>query len=300
MKIREIWGLVVLVMLSVNTQAQNKEGVVKGVRYNITSSNPGTKIKLNDVITFNFTAKTDKDSLLQSSYVMGLPVKVQVAPSGELVDLMDIFILLSANDAVMVKIPTDSIFKDNEQQRPPYFPKGSFLNYNIKIEKVQSLEEALAERAKMMEDLKTAEKDSIEKYITKNKLTVNTTASGLRYIITKPSAKAKPVAGDTVLVNYTGRTLDGKVFDSSIEAESTKAGLVQPGRVFEPISLVVGEGEVIKGWDEGLLLINEGAKATFIIPSDLGYGIQGQGDAIKPFSTLVFDIELVKVKPAKK
>jgi hypothetical protein len=108
------------------------------------------------------------------------------------------------------------------------------------------------------------------------------------------------VNGDTVYVNYTGRTLDGKVFDSSIEAEAKKGGLEQPGRVYEPISFALGEGRVIPGWEQGLLLVNEGAKATFIIPSDLAYGPQGAGADIKPFSTLIFDLELVKVKkPAK-
>jgi FKBP-type peptidyl-prolyl cis-trans isomerase FkpA len=300
MKIGKIIGLILIVFLSVNISAQTKEGIIKGIKYTITTSMPGPKIKLDDVITFNFIAKTDKDSLLQSSYALGQPVKIQVTPSSQADDLMDIFILLSANDEAVVKIPTDSIFKNHEQERPPFFPKGSSLNYTIKIEKVQSLDEAIAERDKLIEQMKNAEKDSIEKYIAKNKLTLNTTASGLRYIITKPSTKVKPVAGDTILVNYTGRTLDGKVFDSSIEAEASKAGLEQAGRVYEPLSLVIGQGEVIKGWDEGLLLIGEGAKATLIIPSDLGYGMQGQGDTIKPFSPLIFDIELVKVKPAKK
>ena len=62
---------------------------------------------------------------------------------------------------------------------------------------------------------------------------------------------------------------------------------------------IAGAGAVIPGWDEGLLLLSQGSKATFVIPSSLAYGDHGQGDDIKPYSTLVFDIELVKVKPAK-
>ncbi len=73
----------------------------------------------------------------------------------------------------------------------------------------------------------------------------------------------------------------------------------QPGRTYEPLQVIVGAGRVIPGWDEGLLLINEGSKARFIIPSALAYGAQGNGDDIKPYNTLVFDIELVKVKPVK-
>jgi hypothetical protein len=63
--------------------------------------------------------------------------------------------------------------------------------------------------------------------------------------------------------------------------------------------MVVGTGQVIKGWDEGLLLLNEGSKATFVIPSNLAYGDQGGGDMIKPYSTLIFDVEVVKVTPGK-
>jgi FKBP-type peptidyl-prolyl cis-trans isomerase len=299
MRSGKILAFLLIVFLSVDSLGQSKEGVVKGVKYRITSSNSGKKINLTDVITFQFIAKTSKDSVLQSSYQTGHPVKIQVEASQNVVDLMDILILLSENDAVIAQIPTDSIFKNNEDRRPPFLPRGSFLTYEIKIEKVQTVEEAIAERDKVLEQMKVAEQDSIAKYILKNKLTVNTTASGLHYMITQPSAKPKPVVGDTLMINYTGRTLDGKVFDSSIQAEATKAGLVQPGRPYEPIAVVIGRGEVVEGWDEGFLLLNEGSKATLIVPSSLGYGAQGKGD-IKPYSPMVFDVELLKVNRVKK
>jgi FKBP-type peptidyl-prolyl cis-trans isomerase len=92
--------------------------------------------------------------------------------------------------------------------------------------------------------------------------------------------------------------LSGKLFDTSIEANAKAAGVQQPGRPYEPISVVLGEHRVISGWDEGLLLLNEGSKATFIIPSNLAYGERPNGE-IPGYSTLVFDIELVKVKPGK-
>lgn len=278
-----------------------------GLQYKIFTSGGGQKIRLNDVVTFNVIEKTDKDSVLSNSFEAGQPARIFIQPAKSSMDLMDFFQLLSVKDSAMVKIPSDSLFADTTRmQRPPFFPEGSHLNLIVKIEKVQSEEEVKAEQQKMMDaykktldSLKANEVLSLNKYIADNKLVLNQTTSGLRYKITSPSAKAKPVAGDTVLVNYTGRTLEGKVFDSSIEAEAKKAGLEQPGREYEPISLAVGQGEVIKGWDEGLLLLNEGSKATFVIPSELAYGLRGAGEDIKPFSPLVFDIELVKVKHAK-
>jgi FKBP-type peptidyl-prolyl cis-trans isomerase len=244
--------------------------------------------------------KTDKDSVLINSFTSNQPATIQIRAAQNVADLMDFFPLLSANDSAFVVIPTDSIFKNEQMQRPPFLPKGSKLLMTLKVNRVQSMEEAMAEYQKKMDEMKAAEATSTAKYLADNKITGVKTASGLRYIIRKSSVKAKPVKGDTVFVNYIGRTLDGKIFDTSIEAEAKQAGIHTPGRPYEPLSLTLGEGRVIPGWEEGLLLLNEGAKATFIIPSSLAYGERGAGADIAPFSTLAFDVELVKVKKAKK
>jgi peptidyl-prolyl cis-trans isomerase A (cyclophilin A) len=94
---------------------------------------------------------------------------------------------------------------------------------------------------------------------------------------------AQAAAGKTVSVHYTGKFLDGKVFDSSISRG-------------EPITFKLGVGQVIKGWDEGIALTKVGGKAQLIIPSNLGYGERGAGGVIPPNTTLVFDVELVDVK----
>jgi FKBP-type peptidyl-prolyl cis-trans isomerase FkpA len=296
-KLTLILSLVFVIILRANAQ-DNSIHTPQGALVKIFTNNTGDKIKQNDVVTLQMIQKTDKDSVLGSTYAIGHPIKIQVQPSQNIGDLMEVFPLLAVKDSACVRVPADSIFKGHEDQRPPFFPKGSGVVFIIKIDKVQSLNDAIAEKNEYIEKAKTAETDGTAKYIADNKLIVKTTPSGLKYFITHPSLKVKPLTGDTLLVNYTGRTLDGKVFDSSIQADAQKAGLNQPGRNYEPISVVVGTGAVIKGWDEGLLLLNEGSKATFIIPSGLAYGEQGQGD-IQPFSTLVFDVELVKIKPIK-
>jgi len=289
-------------VLSANAQNDFKR-TAKGTLYKIVTTKGGEKIKVDQIITFNMVQTTDKDSVLASTYTIGRPVQAKCAPEG---DLMDIFPLLAVKDSAIVKVPTDSIFKDNEAQRPPFFPKGSSLMIHLKIEKVQSLEEAMAERNKALEEeravatkLAGQEAGIATDYIAANKLALKTTASGLRYNVTKATLKRKPLPGDTVHVHYLGQTLNGKVFDTSIEPEAVKAGIKQEGRPYEPISFVLGRGEVIPGWDEGLQLLNEGSKATFIIPSKLAYGERGAGADISPYATLRFDVELVKVDPAK-
>ena len=114
-----------------------------------------------------------------------------------------------------------------------------------------------------------------------------TTPSGLRIIDVKPGTGPVPQAGQVVIVNYTGWLfVDGKKgtkFDSSLDRG-------------QPFSFTLGQGQVIKGWDEGLATMHVGGKRTLIIPPDLGYGASGAGGVIPPGATLMFDIDLLGVK----
>jgi peptidylprolyl isomerase len=112
---------------------------------------------------------------------------------------------------------------------------------------------------------------------------MTTTASGLQYNEVLAGTGAQAQAGKMVSVHYTGKFPDGKVFDSSVERG-------------EPLSFLLGRGQVIKGWDEGIALMKVGGKAQLIIPPDLAYGAKGAGGVIPPNATLVFDVELMGVK----
>lgn len=114
----------------------------------------------------------------------------------------------------------------------------------------------------------------------KTKPGVTTTASGLQYSIEKEGTGAKPTATDRVKVHYTGRLLDGTVFDSSVERKTPAE---------------FGVNEVIKGWTEALQLMPVGSKWKLYIPSELAYGDRGAGQDIKPGSTLMFDVELLDI-----
>ena len=114
-----------------------------------------------------------------------------------------------------------------------------------------------------------------------------TTPSGLRIIDVKPGSGPVPQAGQTVTVNYTGWLFvdgkKGKKFDSSLDRG-------------QPFSFTLGQGQVIKGWDEGLATMHVGGKRTLIIPPDLGYGASGAGADIPPGATLIFEVDLLSVK----
>jgi len=110
-----------------------------------------------------------------------------------------------------------------------------------------------------------------------------TTASGLTYIITQKGTGAQLKTGDNVIINYTGLLTDGMKFDSSLDRA-------------EPFSFLLGAGEVIKGWDEGIGKLHVGDRAILIIPSALGYGAGGAGGVIPPDATLIFIVEVMGVQ----
>ncbi len=109
------------------------------------------------------------------------------------------------------------------------------------------------------------------------------TASGLMYIVEKEGTGPKATSGQMVSVHYSGSLLSGMVFDNSYQRG-------------EPIGFKLGVGQVIKGWDEGIALMNKGAKYKLIIPPNLGYGAAGAGGVIPPNAWLIFDTELIDMQ----
>ncbi|MCC8038525.1 MAG: FKBP-type peptidyl-prolyl cis-trans isomerase [Bacteroidales bacterium] len=137
-----------------------------------------------------------------------------------------------------------------------------------------------AEAARMAE----VNKKAGEEFLAENgkRVDVLTTPSGLQYEVITQGEGPKPTASDQVEVHYTGKLIDGTVFDSSVD---------------RGMPATFGVTQVIPGWVEALQLMNEGSKWRLFIPSNLAYGPQGAPGAIPPNATLIFDVELLKVNP---
>jgi len=158
------------------------------------------------------------------------------------------------------------------------------LDLQTKAEHEKSVKEEEAIAQKTAAEAKEKEPILIAQYVKDNKISVKPSASGLYYIEKVKGKGAMASAGKKVKVHYTGKLLNGKIFDSSLDKTPS-----------EPFEFTIGRNEAIKGWDEGIAMMSAGGKATLIIPSKLGYGESGAGGDIPPYSALVFDVELVSV-----
>lgn len=272
-----------------------------GMLYNIYTDKSGPKVKEGDFMLLNLVIKSDADSVLLSTYEQGRPTPMLLPKPQFKGDVFDAIKLLAEGDSATVKISADSIFK--KTPKPPTF-KGKYVIYDLKVVKLipkGTMSEPVFQSTiqKYMKGLMDTQKDAepakIKQYIDSKKLNLSKTDSGLYYVINTKGSGPNVAVGDTAVVNYTGSLLSGKVFDSSIKEVAVKAKLGNLAqRQFAPIHIVVGMKRVIQGWDEGLLLLNKGAKATLVIPSKLAYGPQGAGP-IAPFTPITFDIEVLDI-----
>jgi FKBP-type peptidyl-prolyl cis-trans isomerase FkpA len=249
--------------------------------------------KEGDIMSMVIVYKNSKDSVIFDSRKQGQPIMVPLQKPSFKGGIEEGFAMMSVGDSASFVVNADSFFvKTFKMETPKFVEKGSGIYFDLKLEKITlkadfEKEQKEKQEAQMadMEARKNAESADLAKYLSDNKITATPTASGLIYVENVKGKGAKAEKGKTVSVHYTGTLLDGTKFDSSFD---------HPDKA--PIEFPLGQGAVIPGWDEGIALMSVGGKAKFIIPSSLAYGPSGQGPVIPPYSTLVFEVELVNIK----
>lgn len=274
------------------------------LHYIIHEDKDGPTIKEGDFIAFRVTQKTEEDSVMFSSEDVGRPAFMAQQKPVFKGDIATAFSMLSEGDSATFKINLDSLQSKMGMPKPGN-TKGKYLILSIGIDKVipkgkqtDAQMQAKVEQYFKAEADKAKNKEAgiISAYISDKDLKPTVTASGLNYVVTKQGSGPKPAVGDTVKLNYTGRFLTGKekVFDTSVKETAQKEKTFDPMRPYEPIKVPAGMNSTIPGFDEALLLLPKGSKATVIIPSKLGYGEQGS-QVIGPYTPLMFELEIVDV-----
>jgi len=263
------------------------------------------KERIGKIMALHVEYRTGKDSILFNSrkQQMGFPVRVPLdsVRKEQKGGLEEAISLLQPGDSAVFRFNVDTIFaKSFRQPVPPFMQKaGKTMTMYVKVAKVQTRDEAMADVQKMQGEQQQKMKEhadqqlkaddvKLQEYIKKNNLTAQKDPSGVYYVVTSAGTGPKPKAGQIVSVQYKGTLLEnGKEFDSSAKGNGGK-----------PIEFPIGVGQVIPGWDKAIPMLNKGSKAVLLIPSSLAYGQRGAGADIPADAILRFDVELVDVKNA--
>lgn len=255
----------------------------------------GRAVQMDDIIQGKMTLSSN-DSVLfalnESEKI--LQVMTPIFPG----DLNDGLMKMHEGDSASFYIPVDSINKYMGGGLPE-FVKGHLV-YSIKIDKLYTMEEIQKEEQAMMEKALAEETENIARYLQENNIKAEPMESGIYLFNKKGGVLGKKVEqGCEVSVNYAGKLLNGKFFDTNIESVAKEAGIYNAQRPYEPMSYIAGVGQMIPGFDEAVMNMKKGEKATVIIPFNQAYGSQAMGADIPAYSTLVFDIEVIDVKKAQ-
>lgn len=244
-----------------NTQSMSQNQFIttsSGLQYRIDRPGNGPMPGNGDKVTVHYTGKLTNDTIFDSSVRRGQPFSFYLG-QGQVIKGWDEGIaLLHKGDKATLVIP-------------PYLGYGEQPNGKIPAKATLVFEVELLDITPSVKPWDATGKDTVE------------TGSGLKYIILENGKGEKPQNGMMVTVHYSGFFKNGKKFDSSVDRG-------------EPIKIILGQGQVIRGWDEGIACLHVGDKAKLVIPWQLAYGEKGRGP-IPPKTDLVFDVQLLDARP---
>lgn len=275
-------------MLSVLTGCSNApkgyQATDNGLYYRLFTNNGGDNPQIGDLLELTMSCSVNDTVVI-------LPLTKNIIPMTEpsfWSDFVEGFSMMHKGDSASFIVDIDSSFINlfGYNTLPPQFSSTDIMRFEVRLDDFYPESEF---RFRMIENIKKNYPAETEKavselnaYLEKNGVVAQPTSTGLYYVKTQDGTGEKPSKGSTVKAHYTGYLLDGTVFDTSIERG-------------EPIEFVLGVGQVIPGWDEGIALMSKGEKAVLYIPYYLAYGDRDLG-VIPPFSNLVFEVELIDFK----
>ncbi len=279
---------------------------LNGFEYKIAKDVEGKTPEVGEIVEFHLIAKVDT-MVLNDTWKQGRPGAMRVDSFVASGQWQAVLPFMSEGDSAVLNVSCDSILKtipeDQLSRTPEWLKPGNKIVLNLSVVSIQSEEEynkkmqALQEEEmKKMEEQKAQQApiddQILQDYFAKNNIHPQKTASGLYYTIQKAGSGAQIQKGQTVSMMYTGKLLDGTIFDSNVDPEI----LAKRGGKSEPLVFPVGMGQMIPGMDEGAMLLKKGAKATLYIPSPLAYGPNSPNPNIPANAVMMFDVEITNVE----
>ncbi|MDO6434520.1 FKBP-type peptidyl-prolyl cis-trans isomerase [Flavitalea sp. BT771] len=278
-------GLVLMGAISCTSQEYKK--TKSGLLYKIITDKKNPVAKKGEFLKVHFIQKV-RDSVLYSSEG-GMPVYIQVDSARPVYSPTEIFPLLRKGDSAIVVEMADTLQKRFGGQLPPFIHKKDKLTIAFRVLDVfPTLQDKTKDMEQEMAGEKQREIKAVEDYLAKNNIKAEKTEKGTYVVVNTPGDGPQVDSGKQVSVRYTGKLLpSGKEFESNMKG---------PG---EPYKFVVGQAQIIQGWDDGLRKFKKGGKGTLYIPAFLAYD-QSPGPGHKPYENLIFDVEIADVTDAPK
>ncbi|RYE23837.1 MAG: hypothetical protein EOP51_09320 [Sphingobacteriales bacterium] len=280
-----------LLAVSATANAQALKKLPSGIEYKILKDAPGTlyptvgsfiEANLSTRLGENGTALFDSRTMNDNK-----PVQFQVQAPSFKGDVIEGVMKMTPGDSAIFYIPVDSLAKFGQQVPGAETGKDQKVIYVISLVSVKTAEAVEKEKKANSARQIGVDDKLILDYLKKKGIKATKAPSGIYYVIDRPGAGENVKAGEQATVNYSGRTLNDSTFDSNVDPAFQHV---------QPFSFNVAGHQVIPGWDEGLLLMKKGTKATLFIPSSLAYGERSPSPKIPANSVLVFDIEVTDVK----
>jgi FKBP-type peptidyl-prolyl cis-trans isomerase FkpA len=290
-------NFIVPALLALAVFFQSCDGYEKtetGLKYKIVVDSAGEPADTGDMAIVHMIFENEKDTF--NTVKRGMPIQILLQPSPMKSSfektIEEGISLLSEGDSAVFLLSNDSLYA-NRDSLPKGVKAGSFLEARIKVVKIYTKDEMQKEQEAEKKQQEDQEKQAyaqlakdtmaIKEYLSQKKIKpTGRTQLGVYYVIHKKGKGEKISQGDSVTVNYTGKLLDGKEFDSSKERG--------------PFTFIPGVSQVILGWHEVATQLVKGDKVTAYIPSIIGYGPQGSPPVIPPDANLIFEMEVLDVK----
>lgn len=258
-----------------------------GIEYKIVKASKSKRTpNVGDVMYMNMSYRTERtDSLLFASSDLGEEFRMRLAAPSDKGCIEEALMLLHEDDSAVIKVDAIKFFVKSQGKAsiPAFIKKGDRLVFNVRMKKIVSGLDYANANKDMYQKRIDEENSLINRFLINMNYPLKKTDSGLHILTINKGAGKKPSVGSTVKIDYTAAFIDGSVFDSTLERS-------------EPFSFVTGKKEVIVGLEEAVMNMQVGDHCLVIIPFRLAYGDQKYGNVIPPFSTLVFEIELLDAK----
>ena len=276
--------LILILFLIIFTSCVDNEKVLdNGVKLKYIKNGSGKTIMDGEILELNIEyLDYEGESIFKSED----PILQQKDSLWSNIPFLNVLSNLKVGDSVYFQLTYDQFLGFIPGSDYPDSIGGELMNFYAGIESIMTQEvfeekqREQYEKMKMNDDKQLSiDLELIDNYLKENNINAKRTESGLRIVVEKKGEGRLAAPGDNVSVHYTGMLLNGEVFDSSLERQ--------------PLSFTLGQGMVIKGWDEGITYFNKNSKGTIYIPSNLGYGANGAGGVIPPNAVLVFEVELI-------